>query len=251
MSRKLAVIGGTGLYSLQDSLDLVHREIVSTPFGEASGPLLSFRHQNQSTLLFLARHGVGHRLPPHKINYRANLWVLKQAGITDILSINAVGAIDPRLPPAGIALPDQLIDYTWGREHSFSNGEGKEVQHVDMTEPFSTKLRERVATAAATLGLNLVSDGVYGCTQGPRLETAAEVRRLQNDGCTVIGMTAMPEAALARELGMHYASLCLSVNWAAGIQPEPIEMAEIENNLKTGMQPIKALIIQLLQQDWT
>jgi len=248
MLRKLAIIGGSGLYSLEKTVEVVHREIIHTPYGEPSSPVLYARH-GQTELVFLSRHGVGHRLPPHKINYRANLWTLKNLGVTDIVSVNAVGGIAENFNPCELALPDQLIDYTWGREHSFYGGDGAEVVHVDMTRPFSPALRQELLAVAQAHALPILDQGVYGCTQGPRLETAAEIRRLTRDGCTMVGMTAMPEAALARELGIQYASLALSVNWAAGIgEAREISMQEISSNLEQGMARVKQLLLYLFER---
>lgn len=210
----LAVIGGSGLAGL-GQMKVIRREIARTPFGDPSGPL-HFGEINGAPVLFLARHGPGHILAPHRINYRANVWALRQAGATDLLAVAAVGGISDDVGPGVIAAPDQIIDYTYGREHTFCDGSERTVVHIDFTQPYSAELRTAVMHAATAAGEALVTTGVYGATQGPRLETAAEITRLQRDGATLVGMTGMPEAALARELSLRYAHLCVVSNWAAG-----------------------------------
>ncbi len=234
----LAVIGGTGLNTLDaiDGFVRVRSERVATRYG-AEPVVVDVVECGEQTLLFTPRHGAGHVVPPHRINYRANIEALRMLGATRIVAMNAVGGIADNLPPGALAVPDQLIDYTWGREATFfeveSGDEG--VVHIDFGEPYSQALREQVLAAASRatdavddkLGHAVVAGGVYGCTQGPRLETAAEIRRLRADGCTMVGMTGMPEAALAREAGLDYASIALSVNWAAGLEAAPITLEEI------------------------
>jgi 5'-deoxy-5'-methylthioadenosine phosphorylase len=210
----LAVIGGSGLAGL-GQMKVIRREIARTPFGDPSGPL-SFGEMNGAPVLFVARHGPGHVLAPHRINYRANIWALRQAGATDLLAVAAVGGIAENAGPGVIAVPDQIIDYTYGREHSFCDGSDRTVVHVDFTQPYSDDLRAAIVAAAARVAEPIVATGVYGATQGPRLETAAEIVRMQRDGATLVGMTGMPEAALARELSLRYAHLCVVSNWAAG-----------------------------------
>ena len=210
----LAVIGGSGLAGL-GQMKVIRREIARTPFGDPSGPL-HFGEINGAPVLFLARHGPGHILAPHRINYRANVWALRQAGATNLLAVAAVGGIADNVGPGIIAAPDQIIDYTYGREHTFCDGSERTVVHVDFTQPYSSALRASIIDAAARVSEPMVSTGVYGATQGPRLETAAEITRMQRDGATLVGMTGMPEAALARELALSYAHLCVVSNWAAG-----------------------------------
>ncbi len=210
----LAVIGGSGLAGL-GQMKVLRREVARTPFGDPSG-LLIFGEMNDAPVLFLARHGPGHILAPHRINYRANVWALRQAGATQILAVAAVGGIAANVGPGVIAAPDQIIDYTYGREHTFCDGSDRSVVHIDFTQPYSDELRNSVIAAAASAREPLVANGVYGATQGPRLETAAEIARMARDGATLVGMTGMPEAALARELSLHYAHLCVVSNWAAG-----------------------------------
>ncbi len=239
--RATAIIGGTGLTEL-DGLVIHERRELDTPYGAPSAPLCLGSYHEQP-VIFLARHGHGHVLPPHLINYRANLWALHALGVRHVLAVAAVGGIHPQLGPAALAVPDQLIDYTWGRAHTYSR-EGL-VEHADFTEPYDASLRQRLLVAAQQAKIEILAGGTYGVTQGPRLETAAEVRRLQRDGCDMIGMTAMPEAALARELGIAYATLAVSVNWAAGIGSGDIH-AEIAISLAQGMQRARAVIAAAL-----
>lgn len=242
----IAVIGGTGLYAMMDDFDLTRQEIVNTPYGEPSGPLVHGKLHGKD-VVFLARHGFTHRLPPHRINYRANIWMLKKAGVDKILAVNAVGGIHPNSPPETIIIPDQIIDYSWGREHTFYAEDLTRVVHVDFTSPYSELLRKTLIKAGKNCSLNLVESGVYGCTQGPRLETAAEIKRLQQDGCDLVGMTGMPEASLAREISIEYASIAVVANWAAGLGDAEISMDQIESSLQNGMESVKSLVSETVK----
>ena len=236
----LAIIGGTGLGQLT-ALNITHRKTVSTPYGNPSAEfLIGDIHQKQ--VVFLARHGNPHTIPPHKINYRANLWALKQLGVQDIIAVAAVGGITADMQPAHIAIPDQIIDYTYGREHTFFDGNDGNVTHIDFSYPYSQKLRAALIHCAATLNLKISPIGTYGSTQGPRLESAAEIARMERDGCDLVGMTGMPEAALAKEIGINYASVAVIANWGAGKTAGEITMAEIEENLHHGMANAGALL---------
>jgi len=236
----LAIIGGTGLCEFEDLCE-VREERVVTPYGPPSGPLLLGRLGGRP-VAFLARHGSRHTLPPHAINYRANLWALREVGVDAIVAVAAVGGIAPEPAPGELAVPDQLIDYTWGREHTFCGGPGGRVEHVDFTAPYAARLRKALLEAGARAGQTLADGGCYAATQGPRLETAAEIDRLERDGCTLVGMTGMPEAVLARELGIEYACLAVIVNAAAGRAPGPISGEAIRGQLGTGMARVRALI---------
>lgn len=240
----LALIGGTGLNRL-DGLSIERREHLVTPYGDPSAPL-GFGRFRDHDLVFLARHGDAHTLPPHRVNYRANLWALHQAGIERIVAVTAVGGITPAMDPGRIVIPDQLIDYTHDRRHTFHDGPPDEVEHIDFTWPYSEPLRRALLDAARGIDLEVREYGVYGATQGPRLETAAEIRRLERDGCDIVGMTGMPEAALARELGMAYAGCSLVVNRAAGKSPEPITMDAIRRQLDSGMADVRRLLAAAL-----
>ncbi|MDR3410144.1 MAG: S-methyl-5'-thioinosine phosphorylase [Formivibrio sp.] len=210
----LAIIGGTGLTKLAN-LSITRRQVVRTPYGDPSGAL-TFGEINGHDVVFLARHGYGHTLSPHEINYRANLWALAQQQLTGIVGVASVGGIRADLAPGKLIVPDQIIDYTWGRKHTYFEGVGKSVTHIDFTQPFSSSLREMILSASISLVDPVLDGGVYACTQGPRLETAAEIRRIENDGADMVGMSGMPEACLARELGVPYAILAVVANWAAG-----------------------------------
>lgn len=237
----LAVIGGTGLSDPEILGPHAIMHSISTPYADKAVEIyISSRSGVQ--VPFLPRHGVGHKCPPHAINYRANLWALKEAGVKTIVAVNAVGGIHSALAPGGIAVPEQIIDYTWGRKHSFCDGESDALLHIDFTHPFDARLRADIVAGALEKDVPIWPHGVYACTQGPRLESAAEVQRIKRDGGDMIGMTGMPEAALARELGIAYASIAVSVNWAAGLSNEEITLASIGRVLDTSIQKVLLLI---------
>lgn len=225
----LAIIGGSG-FSDFPALAVEASRRVETPFGETSAPVISGRLDG-AEVLFLPRHGIGHRLPPHLINYRANLWALRHLGAERVVGLAAVGGIGARFAPLALAVPHDLVDYTYGRAHSIYDGEQGGLDHVDMTAPYCEDLRLALIRACAESGHPALEEGVYGATQGPRLETTAEIARLERDGCDLVGMTGMPEAGIAREAGLCYASLAFVVNWAAGKGEGVITMAEIEAHL--------------------
>ncbi|MFT6103007.1 MAG: 5'-deoxy-5'-methylthioadenosine phosphorylase [Granulosicoccus sp.] len=235
----IAIIGGSGLTQLT-TLGEARAISQSTPFGPHSEGVCGFT-VNQREIIFLPRHGDQHQYPPHKVNYRANLWLLKSLGITKIIACNVVGGINDNMPPRTLVVPHQIIDYTWGREHTFYDGENDAmvgVEHIDFTRPYSEALRQRMLSFFNQAEIAHINHGVYACTQGPRLESAAEVQRLENDGCDIVGMTAMPEAALARELAIDYAALNLVVNWAPGLSEEELSMDVIMVLVKTEMEKI-------------
>jgi len=238
----IAIVGGTGLTELQ-GLELTDTRTLETEYGVPSAAL-EFGRFGQQPVVFLARHGKGHTVPPHQVNYRANIQALKQVGVEKIIAVNAVGGINPQMGAESLVIPDQIIDYTWGREFTFAD-QGN-VLHVDFSYPYSEPLRQSLLTAAAELGLEVHDGGVYGATQGPRLETAAEVDRLERDGCDIVGMTGMPEASLAREAELEYACLSLVVNMAAGRSEGIITMDDIELAIKNGMGNVRAILAQLL-----
>ncbi|MFI8718445.1 S-methyl-5'-thioinosine phosphorylase [Stenotrophomonas sp. NPDC077464] len=240
----LAVIGGTGVYKLAQ-LDDVSSHAVETRYGTPSGPIRVGTLLGQR-VAFLARHGEGHSLPPHKINYRANLAALQQIGATRVLALNTVGGITEHFGPRVLACPDQLIDYTWGRISTLSEEPGSEVLHVDFGHPYTPMLRSKVLAAAKVTGVRLQEGGCYGATQGPRLETNAEIARMRRDGCDLVGMTGMPEAGLARELGLDYACLAIVANWAAGCgDGDEITMAEVLANVDAASAGLPELIGEL------
>jgi len=210
----LAIIGGSGLSKL-GNMEVTQRKVVRTPYGEPSGAL-TFGRIVDCEVVFLARHGYGHTIAPHQVNYRANLWALKDSGADSVVSVASVGGIRKDLGPGVLVLPHQVIDYTWGRPSTFFEGPGAPVNHIDFTEPYSSALRARLVKAAAASKERIVDRGVYAATQGPRLETAAEITRLERDGADIVGMTGMPEAALAREISLEYAAITVVANYAAG-----------------------------------
>ncbi|MBA3979428.1 MAG: S-methyl-5'-thioinosine phosphorylase [Alcanivorax sp.] len=236
----LALIGGTGL-SRMPNLDVTESCTVKTRFGNPAAPLLRGKLGNED-VLFLARHGNPHRLLPHEVPYRANIAALKQAGASAIVAVNAVGGISDAAASGVILLPDQIIDYTWGRDMTYFDRGHVPITHVDFSWPFDSELRARLAQALKQVDAPWVDGGCYGATQGPRLETAAEIRRMERDGCDIVGMTGMPEAVLARELEMPYAMLSLVVNPAAGKSDREITMAEIEAVLHDGMNHVCAVL---------
>jgi 5'-methylthioinosine phosphorylase len=240
---RIAIIGGTGLNRLAEATEVAGG--IDTPYGRASAPVTAGRI-GAHEILFLARHGQPHIVAPHDVNYRANIWLLRELGAEAIVTGNAVGGIAPELEPGDLVLPHQLIDYTWGRHSSFSDAE--QLLHIDFTEPYTPALRNRLCTAVDRLDLDCgaASAGVYACTQGPRLETAAEIDRLERDGCTIVGMTAMPEAVLARELELPYAAVCLVVNKAAGRGEGPITEAEIGAVMATGVERMRRVFLEFI-----
>ncbi|APZ43424.1 S-methyl-5'-thioinosine phosphorylase [Acidihalobacter ferrooxydans] len=241
----LAIIGGTGLTRLS-GLEITRREVVHTPYGEPSGPVTHGRLLGHA-VAFIPRHGSTHNIPPHRVNYRANLWALRHIGLTHVVAVAAVGGVTPAMEPCRVAIPDQVIDYTWARAHTFFEEDLEHVTHIDFTEPYCAELRARLIQAGASAGLDVIDKATYGATQGPRLESAAEIDRLERDGCDVVGMTGMPEAALARELGLCYASCAVVANWAPGRgDGTVITMDEISANLVSGMEKVKRLLEALV-----
>ncbi|MDL0430018.1 S-methyl-5'-thioinosine phosphorylase [Marinobacter sp. TBZ242] len=236
----VGIIGGTGLTTLS-GLEIMAERPVVTPWGQPSSDLIEGCLGDQA-VMFLSRHGNPHRIPPHQVNYRANIQALHDAGVRTIVGVNAVGGIHADMGPAHIVIPDQIIDYTWGRASTFFEGELDETTHIDFTWPYTEEARELLISAARDQKLAFSDFGVYGATQGPRLETAAEVLRLERDGCDLVGMTGMPEAALAAELKMNYVCLALVVNRAAGKSDHIITMAEIEAAIDQGMSGVKRIL---------
>ena len=241
----VAIIGGSGLTNLKN-LQITRREVIRTPYGEPSAPMV-FGQLGGREAVFLPRHGPGHTIPPHEVNYRANIWAIKQTGVTRVIAVNAVGGISPDFQaPGTLVIPDQIIDYTYGREHTFFGADQKQVTHVDFTYPYCDELRNILIEAAKRAKLRTRGSGTYGATQGPRFESAAEILRMERDGADIVGMTGMPEAGLARELELCYASISVVVNPAAGKSKETISLKEIEKNLETGMANVRTLLEQTI-----
>jgi len=245
----LGIIGGTGLTRLAN-LEITHRKVARTPYGEPSGALTFGRICGQD-VVFIARHGYGHTIPPHAVNYRANLWAMKEHGVDRVVSVATVGGIHAELLPGTLVAPEQIIDYTHGRETTFFVGADKPVTHLDFTFPYCTAMRAALLGAAARAGIALRDGGVYGAVQGPRLETAAEINRMERDGCDMVGMTGMPEAYLARELELCYAAVGAVVNWAAGrvTSADGIQMEEIQAVLDEVMVQVRRLLEQLVKDE--
>ncbi len=247
----LAIVGGSGL-SYLDGFKLSAIDAVKTPYARSNVQVSRFSSEQQD-FLFLPRHGSEHQLPPHEINYRANIWALSQLGVTQIVAVNAVGGIHASLVPGSSAVPEQIMDYSYGRESTFFDSKSRQVKHIDFARPYTDSLRHFILLAAINANKRLgthhemMDGGVYACTQGPRLETAAEIQRLKRDGCDMVGMTGMPEAALARELNIDYACLAFSVNWAAGLTEIPIALDEIHRVLENGMSYIVGVLREVLE----
>ncbi len=241
----IGIIGGSGMDRLQD-LEVLGRQVLPTPHGPPSAPVVHARLGTGAGYL-LARHGSGHTLAPHEINYRANIWALKHLGVRQVIAINTVGAIRSDMSPGELVLPDQIIDYTWGRAHTFHEGSATTVAHVDFTEPYSAEVRKLLVDAAGEAGVPMHVGGTYGATQGPRLESGSEIDRMERDGCDVVGMTGMPEAALARELDLEYASCAVIVNMAAGRGDGGAGIhEEIERHMDLGMSRMRRVLEQLM-----
>jgi 5'-methylthioadenosine phosphorylase len=244
----IAIIGGSGLTQLAN-LQITHRQIVRTPYGEPSGPL-TFGSIGNAKVVFLARHGYGHTLAPHEINYRANLWALHARGASHVVSICTVGGIAAALGAGAIVIPDQIIDYTWGRPSTYFEGAQQPVTHIDFTYPYSEELRQAVMAAAGEAGVPVIGTGTYAATQGPRLETKAEIDRLDGDGATMVGMTGMPEAALARELGLPYAHVAVVVNPAAGrgSSARSVSVEDIGRVMEETMGSVRLVVAKLVER---
>lgn len=242
----LAIIGGSGLTQLSN-LDVTRRLAVRTPYGEPSGAL-TFGRIAGADVVFLARHGYGHTIPPHEVNYRANIWALGEQKVDGVISVASVGGIRADMRPGAIAVPHQILDYTWGRKSTFFEGGGQPVTHIDFTEPYSAELRRRILDAARACGEAVGADAIYAASQGPRLETAAEIDRLERDGADVVGMTGMPEAALAREAGLEYATIAVVANFAAGRGDSlhSVRMEDIEQVLQQALVRVRRIIEQLV-----
>jgi 5'-methylthioadenosine phosphorylase len=244
----MAIIGGSGLAHLAD-LQVMRRQIVRTPYGEPSGPL-TFGRLGAGEVVFLARHGYGHTLAPHEINYRANLWALREKGVARIVAVCTVGGIASGLGAGTLVVPDQIIDYTSGRKATYFEGAEQPVVHADFTHPYCEETRRMLLEGAAEAGVEVVGKGTYAAVQGPRLETAAEIDRLERDGAHLVGMTGMPEAALARELGIPYAALALVANPAAGrgSSAERVSLEEISKVLKETMGRVRQVLARVVER---
>lgn len=241
----LAIIGSSGFAQLPE-LEITHREVVRTRYGHPSAELVLGKLGTRE-LAFLPRHGTKHSIPPHQVNYRANIWALKKLGVQQIIAFATVGGIAAELTPGTIVIPDQIIDYTWGRAHTFfAESEFADnpdtVRHIDFSRPYSETVRKRIIAAGKNSGIELVANAVYAATQGPRFETAAEIDRMAQDGAHIVGMTGMPEAALAREAGMDYATIAIVVNPAAGRGMQPISVQMIKKYRESGAKKTMTIV---------
>jgi 5'-methylthioadenosine phosphorylase len=245
----LAIIGGTGLTNLAN-LEITHRQVMRTPYGEPSGAL-TFGTLRQHDVIFLARHGYGHTIAPHKVNYRANMAALREAGVVRVVSVASVGGIGDAFTPGTIVIPDQIIDYTYGRDFTYSEGLEHSEMHIDFTHPYTPALRRDILEAAKRAGVACRDGGVYAATQGPRLETVAEINRYERDGADMVGMTGMPEAVLARELGMEYATIALVVNDAAGRRTsrDGVRLEAVSKVIPPTMEKVRALLECMVECD--
>lgn len=245
----LAIIGGTGMAQLQ-CLEISRRQVITTPYGEPSGPL-TFGKINNNTVVFLARHGHGHTIPPHEVNYRANLWALQSLNLSRVIAVASVGGIRADLTPGTVAIPDQIIDYTYGRRYTYFDNVDRGVTYIDFTEPYCQLARKRLLEAARRANEKVIDGGVYGATQGPRLETAAEINRLERDGVDMVGMTGMPEAALAKELGLCYATIAVVANYAAGrkTSAHAISLEDAHAVLEKAMVGVRNILESVVQFD--
>lgn len=245
----LAIIGGTGLTQLEN-LVITHRQVMRTPYGEPSGAL-TFGTIKQHEIIFLARHGYGHNIPPHKVNYRANMWALNELGAKRVVSVASVGGIREDLTPGVVVIPDQIIDYTQGRDFTFFDGRDSPMMHIDFSYPYSREMRSRLIEAARSAGVPCLDGGTYGAVQGPRLETVAEVDRMERDGADMAGMTGMPEAILAKELGQEYAAIAVVVNDAAGRRSsrDGVHLEGLGAVIPPAMEKVRSILECLVQHD--
>jgi len=234
----LALVGGTGLTELTEHVETC---VPDTPYGAPSAPVRIIE-TDPVRLLFLPRHGSPHRFPPHRVNYRANMWALREAGANHVLAVSAVGGITDSYAPGTLAAPDQLIDYSWGREHTYSDSGDVPLVHVDFSHPYEGPLRKALLRCAASHSIDVIDGGCIGVFQGPRLESAAEVERARRAGCDMAGMTSLPEAGLARELGLDYAGIAVVSNWGAGVSGHLISEDDIAETLTEPMARVRTLV---------
>ncbi|MFA6921078.1 MAG: S-methyl-5'-thioinosine phosphorylase [Gallionella sp.] len=245
----LAIIGGRGLTQLAN-LEITHRQVMRTPYGEPSGAFL-FGTLNQHEVIFLARHGYGYTIPPHLVNYRANLWALREQGVSEVVSVATVGGIRADLTPGTLVVPDQILDYTQGRDYTFFSTRNTSYKNIDFTLPYSMNLRSRILHSAEQVQQPCLDGGVYAATQGPRLDSIAEINRYEKDGADMVGMTGMPEASLARELDMDYATIAVVANYAAGRGDShvSISMEAVNATAKSAMERVRVILEYVCGQE--
>ncbi|ASJ00174.1 S-methyl-5'-thioadenosine phosphorylase [Thermococcus gorgonarius] len=245
---RIAIIGGSGVYD-PSLLSNIREQVVETPYGRVK---LKIGEYEGEEIAFLPRHGEKHSVPPHKINYHANIWALYELGVERILATSAVGSLNLDMKPGDFVILDQLMDFTKTRHYTFYDGEDsphdrKFVAHIDFTEPYCPELRKALMSAAKELGLNYHPTGTYACMEGPRFETRAEIRALKILGADVVGMTQCPEAVLARELEMCYASVAVVTNYAAGISREKLTHTEVVELMEKKGNELKLLLMSAIR----
>ena len=244
----IAVIGGSGLLGISEESSTTE-DVVDTPYGKPSSAL-KISKLNGIEIAFIPRHGDPHNIPPHLINYRANIWALKSLGVKTIISVATVGSIAPEIEPGSLVFPNQIIDYTSAREHTFFDGINKPLNHIDFTYPYDESCRSQLISTSKKLQIKFIDNGCYASVNGPRLETAAEINRYENDGATIVGMTGMPEASLARELDISYVAICPVANHAAGrgLSKDGLNLETINKNAKKMMTSVNALLKEVIKK---
>jgi 5'-methylthioadenosine phosphorylase len=245
MRAEIAIIGGSGIYSMA-MVQRVRKAVIKTPYGRS--PELVVGELEGKRVVFIPRHGEKHEVPPHRINYRANLWALGRLGVTRVLATTASGTLNPRIRPGDLALLTQFLDFTKSRPLTFHEGGRRGVVHVDMTEPYCPELRVVISDAARGLGIKLHRDATYACMEGPRFETSAEIRALRKLGSDLVGMTNIPECVLARELGMCYAAIGIITNYAAGISRKTLSHAAVLELMKRNAPRTKSLLVRAIRK---
>jgi 5'-methylthioadenosine phosphorylase len=238
----LGIIGGSGLYKIE-GITLRKTKKVKTTFGKPSDSY-KIGALSDREIVFLPRHGAKHSIPPHKVNYRANVWGFKELGVKRIIAISAVGGISPKVSPGAIVVPDQIIDMTSNREATFH--EKDNAVHVDFTEPYCPEMRRSIIGASKTKGIDIKASGTYVCVNGPRLETRAEIQFFSRIGADIVGMTAMPEAALVREVEICFGGISVVTNYAAGVKKRSLRANEVGEVMKEAMGNLGALLEALL-----
>ncbi|EAX46562.1 methylthioadenosine phosphorylase [Thermosinus carboxydivorans Nor1] len=239
---KLAIIGGTGVYDPR-ILENVREEEILTPYGAVRYKVGEYAGR---AIAFIPRHGSKHSIPPHLINYRANIWAMKKIGVQAILATTAVGSLNTDMKPGDFVLINQFLDFTKNRVHTFYEGGERGVVHVDVTEPYCPALRQKLEKAAKKIGIAIHTKGTYVCTEGPRFETPAEIAMFAKLGGDVVGMTNVPEVVLAREAEMCYATVSMVTNYAAGISAQPLTHGEVLDTMKANTENIKRLIMETI-----
>lgn len=245
MSAEIAIIGGSGLYSMAE-FGKAKTTVVKTPYGDSPEILLGRLRGRE--VVFLPRHGRGHKIPPHLVNYRANIWALHGLGVKRVLATSCCGSTNPRMRPGEFAVLSQFIDFTKCRPQTFYEGGKDGVAHIEVTEPYCPELRRTLIETAMKLGLKVHPSAVYACTEGPRFETAAEVRALRMLGADLVGMTNLPECVLAREMEMCYSTLGIITNFAAGISKKKLTYTEVLDIIRGSIGQVRKLLLEAIDQ---